>query len=768
MYDAFYGFREKPFSLLPNPEYLYLSPQHEKALGLLELSLHNHAGFCVISGEIGAGKTTLIRKLLTTMSNQFTVGLVNNTLHSFGDLMNWILMAFDLEPSRGTDVERHERFIDFVIQQYGRGRRTVLIVDEAQNLNVDALEELRMLSNVNADKHQVLQVILVGQVGLRETLKRPELTQFAQRILMDFHLAPLGREDTLNYIRHRILVAGADPQIFTAEAAAAVYRYSGGIPRIINLLCDMALVYGYAESSPSITDTLVHAVVRERQAATTAPALRFSASPPPLEEGEEEPSPLVVAQDLSLGLQSVTGKKEPVTHEPTSPATGHAAANREQEKAASMEPVVAAASKPVPGIPEAAPVSPSQTVGATSVSGVNDPLPDSAPEPVPAASGHMPRRTGERPPADSVSPTHEPRPPAASESSLASNDHEIPGQAPVPEWVKVDATKAVDGAVQNEPAASANRETATVSPDAKKATAIPEVRIHPPELGASDPSSHPMTYSNAAVYGLVSNVDSPRDEAKKNQPLLSAIESLEKGAQASQAVPDIRVPPTKKKRFDVLGIAAVLLLCTSAVALWYLTTQKGAEPAVTPLSRQPAEPPARADSLPPETRILRVEVEPVAEQQRPETVSDTRFAMPAQGAGPVGDKPSGAMTRAEESTMEGGSATVANQRSPADANTSTTARAPVPATRPVTVTRVPAKAETVSPRAMVAPAETTGNTAGKSAAEVAATGQAVHENPLQVKPAESVGQDARSDASLPVFTADPCKGPAARYLSTCR
>ncbi|HSJ47535.1 MAG TPA: AAA family ATPase [Gammaproteobacteria bacterium] len=297
MYDAFYGFREKPFSLLPDPDYLYLSPQHEKALGLLELSLHNQAGFCVISGEIGAGKTTLIRKLLTLASPEFRVGLVSNTLDSFGELLNWILLAYDL-PGGGTSVEQHERFLDYIIQQYGRGRRTVLIIDEAQNLGVDALEELRMLSNVNADKHQVLQVILVGQSGLRDTLKRPELAQFAQRILMDFHLGPLGREDTAHYIRHRVLVAGADPQLFTDAAAAAVFRYSGGVPRIINLLCDTALVYGYAEGRSSMDAELIHAVVRERQSSSAAPALRLAAVAPPAAVRAVEPVPEVDAMPV--------------------------------------------------------------------------------------------------------------------------------------------------------------------------------------------------------------------------------------------------------------------------------------------------------------------------------------------------------------------------------------------------------------------------------------------------------------------------------------
>ena len=312
MYDAFYGFREKPFSLLPDPDYLYLSPQHEQALGLLELSLRNLAGFCVISGEIGAGKTTLIRKLLTMTGPEYRVGLVSNTLDSFGELMNWILAAYSLAGG-GTPVEQHERFLDFIIREYGRGRRTVLIIDEAQNLGVDALEELRMLSNVNADKHQVLQVILVGQAGLRETLKRPELAQFAQRVLLDFHLAPLGRGDTLHYIRHRLQVAGADPQLFSEDAVAAVFRYSGGLPRIINLLCDTALVYGYAENRATLDAELVHAVARERQASSVPPALRLAAVAPPVTDPVERARDVAV---MPAATPEAAGSPPPVPEEP--------------------------------------------------------------------------------------------------------------------------------------------------------------------------------------------------------------------------------------------------------------------------------------------------------------------------------------------------------------------------------------------------------------------------------------------------------------------
>jgi putative secretion ATPase (PEP-CTERM system associated) len=265
MYEAFYNLTEKPFTLLPDPGFLYLSDKHQMALTLLEYGLHEHGGFTVISGEIGAGKTTLIRHLLNNMEQEYTVGLITNTHRSFGELLQWVLHAFGLEHKDMSRVEMHQRFIDFIIDEYAQNRRTVLIVDEAQNMDAGTLEELRMLSNINADKDQALQVILVGQRELRETLKGPELVQFAQRITVDYHLEPLSADQTAAYIRHRLQIAGGNPATFTVSACKAVHRYSNGVPRLINLLCDTALVYGYAEQKKQIEARLVTDVAREKQ-----------------------------------------------------------------------------------------------------------------------------------------------------------------------------------------------------------------------------------------------------------------------------------------------------------------------------------------------------------------------------------------------------------------------------------------------------------------------------------------------------------------------
>jgi type II secretory pathway predicted ATPase ExeA len=276
MYESFYGLTEKPFTLLPDPEYLYLSPKHQRALTLLQYGMMNRAGFSVICGDTGAGKTTLIRRLLSELEDNTTVGLITNTHQSFGELLNWVLMAFGLDGEGKSKSQMHHMFVNFLIEQYAQNKHTVLIVDEAQNMKADTLEELRMLSNINADKDQVLQVILAGQPALRETLRRPELMQFAQRIAVDYYLEALNEQETHDYIQHRLQVAGAKQTIFTDDACSAIYQYSGGTPRLINLLCDTALVYGYAEQRKTIDASLVHDVVREQHSNSIIPTFKTS------------------------------------------------------------------------------------------------------------------------------------------------------------------------------------------------------------------------------------------------------------------------------------------------------------------------------------------------------------------------------------------------------------------------------------------------------------------------------------------------------------
>jgi len=265
MYEAYYGFGEKPFSILPDPEFLYWGQAHSMAFAMLKYGLLNRAGFTVITGEIGSGKTTLIRHLLNQIHNDVRVGLVTNTGMAPDKLLSWIMMALD-QPFEGiSEVALFRRFQDFLIQEYAERGRTILVIDEAQNLGVDSLEELRMLSNINADKDQLLQLILVGQPQLKDMLQRPELTQFSQRISSDFHLRPLLFEETAGYITHRLSVAGGDPQLFTRDAQRLIFEASAGIPRTINILCDTALVYGFAVEAKDITATMVRSVLDDKK-----------------------------------------------------------------------------------------------------------------------------------------------------------------------------------------------------------------------------------------------------------------------------------------------------------------------------------------------------------------------------------------------------------------------------------------------------------------------------------------------------------------------
>ncbi|MFO1128795.1 MAG: AAA family ATPase [Rhodospirillales bacterium] len=265
MYEAHYGLREKPFSLIPDPAFLFLSRSHKLALNLLEYGLSDQTGFIVITGEVGSGKTTLIRRLLGTAAADLLVGMITNTHASLGELMTSVLRAFDLKTAGMDKIDQYYAFIDFAIARYAEGKRCVLIIDEAQNLTPPILEEMRMLSNVNADKDFVLQLILVGQPELKETLRRTDLRQFAQRISVFHDLAPLVLKDTIGYIQHRLTIAGGSPDIIDVGACAAIHHYAFGTPRLINILADLALVIGFAEDRHTIDVDLVFEALDAQQ-----------------------------------------------------------------------------------------------------------------------------------------------------------------------------------------------------------------------------------------------------------------------------------------------------------------------------------------------------------------------------------------------------------------------------------------------------------------------------------------------------------------------
>jgi len=263
MYEAFYRLREKPFSILPDPDMIYWGKNHKLAFAMLEFGVMNNAGFTVITGEIGCGKTTLLRYLLRNLDPKITVGLISNTPPGKAELLQWVLMALDqpFEESYPTLFKRLQRFMQ---ERFAQGGRTILIVDEAQNLGLQALEELRMLSNINADKDQYLQLILVGQPQLKDLLRSPQLVQFAQRVSSDFHLRPLSSGEVKEYISYRLRAAGSEVQLFSDEACRSIALASQGIPRTINILCDTALIYGYAVSAGLITSEIISLVIENK------------------------------------------------------------------------------------------------------------------------------------------------------------------------------------------------------------------------------------------------------------------------------------------------------------------------------------------------------------------------------------------------------------------------------------------------------------------------------------------------------------------------
>ena len=266
MYEAFYGLSEKPFDLHPDPDYFYLSHGHENAFTHLEYAIAENKGFVIVTGEIGSGKTTLINFLLTKIRQDVQVGLISNTSLPPDQFMKMICQEFELEVEGADRAGMLDILHGFLLKQFSEKRRVILIIDEAQNLLPTTMEEIRMLSNLESEKHHLIQIILVGQPELQNKLQREDLKQFTQRVTVHCHLSGLKREEVDKCIRYRLKVAGAQgSNIFNDEAIEAVYQYSRGIPRLINILCDTALVYGYADGLKTIDEGVIRRVIEARE-----------------------------------------------------------------------------------------------------------------------------------------------------------------------------------------------------------------------------------------------------------------------------------------------------------------------------------------------------------------------------------------------------------------------------------------------------------------------------------------------------------------------
>lgn len=302
MYLSHFGFSRKPFSIIPDPETFYWSPKHHKALQYLLYGLAEGTGIILFTGRIGAGKTTLIRYLLNQVAPKQKVAVLFNTNLDKDDLIRMVLYEYGLEPSSSNKAGLLDQLNTFLLQEYAKGRCPLLIIDEAQNLPLDILEEIRMLSNLQTERDSLLQIMLVGQTNLRSKLHSPSFVQLSQRITASYHLGCLSNAETAEYIRHRLARAGArNLDIFDPDSIHEIHMASGGIPRAINILCDAALLYAFADDAQSVDQHLVQEVLHDREENGICNLIENLGvlqdnSPPDGKNGGDSPSPAQIAE----------------------------------------------------------------------------------------------------------------------------------------------------------------------------------------------------------------------------------------------------------------------------------------------------------------------------------------------------------------------------------------------------------------------------------------------------------------------------------------
>jgi general secretion pathway protein A len=264
MYEEFYGFRELPFQITPDPRFLYFSDQHREAFNHLLYGIQQRKGFIQLTGEVGAGKTTVCRAILQRLGPTCRTALLLNPIVTTSQFFRSVLLELGLSPGRGDRAACLERLNRFVLEQATSGNDVVLFIDEAQDLDTDLLEQVRLLSNLETDDRKLLQIVLLGQPELREKLNDRALRQLRQRITVRYHLSPLSRDDTTRYIAHRLRLAGANGRpAFTPRAIRVIHRYSGGIPRLINAVCDKALLYGFVNGTDRLDGRAAKQAIRE-------------------------------------------------------------------------------------------------------------------------------------------------------------------------------------------------------------------------------------------------------------------------------------------------------------------------------------------------------------------------------------------------------------------------------------------------------------------------------------------------------------------------
>jgi len=265
MYVDFFGLHEKPFNVTPDPAFLFLSKKHQEALAHLTYGIKERKGFIAITGEIGAGKTTLCRTFLNRIKKDVrTAYILNSNITSDMQLLRMIIDDFGIQPAGKNKAALLKAMNDFLIEQTMMGNNVVIIIDEAQNLRPRVIEQIRMLSNLETDKEKLLQIIFVGQPELNELLRSPKLVQLNQRITVRYHIAPLDKEEVLSYINHRLSIAGSNgASIFTPQTVDEIYNFSGGIPRLINIICDRTLLLAFVLERKDVTSEMIRRSAQE-------------------------------------------------------------------------------------------------------------------------------------------------------------------------------------------------------------------------------------------------------------------------------------------------------------------------------------------------------------------------------------------------------------------------------------------------------------------------------------------------------------------------
>jgi general secretion pathway protein A len=265
MYLEFYGFRENPFNLTPDPRFVFLSKTHREAFAHLLYGIQNRAGFIALTGEVGSGKTTVLRTFLSHLdADHYRTALIFNPLQSPGDLLQSINRELGIPPFTSPGESPLDALNQFLLRENAAGRTVVLVVDESQDLEVAALEQVRLISNLETDREKLIQIVLSGQPELAQMLKRKEIRQLSQRIIVAYHLQPMDFQETVHYIRHRLRVAGArGGPFFSKWALKRIHRYSGGLPRLINAACDRALLVGFTQEASKITSRLAGEAIRD-------------------------------------------------------------------------------------------------------------------------------------------------------------------------------------------------------------------------------------------------------------------------------------------------------------------------------------------------------------------------------------------------------------------------------------------------------------------------------------------------------------------------